>query len=196
MMYNISYKNGGIYMINSIMGERIKERREALGKNQRWLASELGVDRCTVSRYESGSTRKIALLTLEKMSEVLETTKEYLLYGTGPIYAGGAADDIDLRAPVPKYSTVYKQSEVTDENIDAICHMRILTINAETEDFAPRVIPGDILTIVVDSVPALHRINAVMRHGTLCLMRIDHRTDIPMIDRVVGYVEKMETKMI
>lgn len=37
-----------------VIGKRIKDRREALGQTQTWLAEEVGVTQTTVSRWESG----------------------------------------------------------------------------------------------------------------------------------------------
>jgi len=52
------------------MPNRVKERREELGKTQEWLASQAGVSRITISEIENDKTSPRAKLAL-KISRAL-----------------------------------------------------------------------------------------------------------------------------
>lgn len=56
------------------MGNRIKERREALGQSVDWLAKRIGKDRSTIYRYESGDITKLTVESLLALANALETT--------------------------------------------------------------------------------------------------------------------------
>lgn len=57
----------------------IKERRAKLKMSQQDLADALGVNRSTISRYESGLIEKMPVETLIPLAKVLLTTPEYLM---------------------------------------------------------------------------------------------------------------------
>lgn len=61
------------------IGDRIYERRDALGLTLEDVAVELGVNRSTVKRYESGETTRIPLSRIRQLAGILKTTPEYLL---------------------------------------------------------------------------------------------------------------------
>lgn len=60
------------------IGQRIKELREEIGMNQQDLADRLGVLRPTISQMENGD-RKIVAEELIKLSEILNTSVQYLM---------------------------------------------------------------------------------------------------------------------
>lgn len=57
----------------------IRERRAKLKMSQQDLANALGVNRSTVSRYESGYIEKMPIDTLIPLARALQTTPEYLM---------------------------------------------------------------------------------------------------------------------
>lgn len=57
----------------------IKERRAKLKMSQQELADKLGVNRSTVSRYESGSIEKLPIDVIIPLSKALSTTPDYLM---------------------------------------------------------------------------------------------------------------------
>lgn len=57
----------------------IKEQRAKLRMSQQDLATKLGVNRSTISRYESGYIDKMPIEILIPLSEALQTTPEYLM---------------------------------------------------------------------------------------------------------------------
>jgi transcriptional regulator with XRE-family HTH domain len=64
------------------IGLRIKDKRIKLGLNQSQLAEAVGVNQVTISKYESGKIESPPSYVLFKMAVFLETTPEYLLFGT------------------------------------------------------------------------------------------------------------------
>ena len=61
------------------IGNRIRKRREELGLPLEAVAERLGVHRSTVLRYETGDTRRISPVTVEKLAAVLRTTPAALM---------------------------------------------------------------------------------------------------------------------
>lgn len=61
------------------IGQRIKERRKALGISADALGKKLGKDRSTVFRYENGDIEKLPIDILRPIAEALLTTPEYLM---------------------------------------------------------------------------------------------------------------------
>lgn len=61
------------------IGQRIKERRKALGISADALGKKLGKDRSTVFRYENGDIEKLPIDILRPIADALLTTPEYLM---------------------------------------------------------------------------------------------------------------------
>lgn len=57
----------------------IKSRRTELRMSQEDLAQALGVNRSTISRYESGSIEKMPVDHIARLSKALFTTPDYLM---------------------------------------------------------------------------------------------------------------------
>lgn len=85
----------------------IKERRAKLRMSQQDLANALGVNRSTVSRYESGYIEKLPIDTLIPLARVLQTTPEYLMGWT------------DESAPPPFEDRLVSAYLTADENVKA-----------------------------------------------------------------------------
>ena len=60
-------------------GERMKERRKALGLSAEYVAEKLGVSPATIYRYEKGDIEKMPGHILEPISKVLSTTPAFLM---------------------------------------------------------------------------------------------------------------------
>lgn len=54
-----------------LRGDFIRERREALGYSLQDIADQLGIDRSTVSRWETGITKNLRLDYAGKIAELL-----------------------------------------------------------------------------------------------------------------------------
>lgn len=61
------------------IGEKVKQRRKALGLSADDLAEVLGVSRSTVFRYENGMIEKLPSDMIEPLSKLLRTTPAYLM---------------------------------------------------------------------------------------------------------------------
>ena len=83
----------------------IKERRSKLRMSQQDLADALGVNRSTVSRYESGGIEKMPIDTLIPLAKILQTTPEYLMGWT------------DESAPPPFEDRLVSAYLLADENV-------------------------------------------------------------------------------
>ena len=60
-------------------GQRMKEKRKALGLSAEFIADKLGVSPATIYRYEKGDIEKIPGNILEQISKILKTTPAYLM---------------------------------------------------------------------------------------------------------------------
>lgn len=85
----------------SALGQRIAERRKALGITQVQLAETLGIAQQTMAHYEGGVSR-IAVETLTQLSEALGTSVEEFI-GT-PAKRGAVK-----RGPAPKLQQQLEQ---------------------------------------------------------------------------------------
>ena len=206
-------------MPENTVGKRIKACREAGGYSQAWLARELGIDRSTISRYEKGTTGKITLSTLEKIAELLGTTREYLCYGRGPVRVADAGEQAEpamqdtLRSPAASYHSVRRESELTEKVLAQLCRSGRFVMRVETEELIPRIAPGDQLTVVVSDQIKNKYINLFLADGKIMLRRVSCDGSIVTfmpngaslypesyaLDelqekmKIIGYVEKLES---
>lgn len=67
-----------VRIIENILGDRIKERRKIKRLSGASLAEEIGISQRMISCYETG-TKKPSTKTLEKLSEILEVSIDYLM---------------------------------------------------------------------------------------------------------------------
>lgn len=66
-------------MGKQVVAERIQQRRKALGLTLEDIASEIGVSRSTVQRYEKGTIGKLKLPVIEAIARVLRVAPEWLV---------------------------------------------------------------------------------------------------------------------
>lgn len=98
------------------IGERIKQRRKELDISINQLSQRLGKNRATIYRYENNEIENIPMTILKPLSEILQTTPEYLC-------------GISSNAPI----TQKKASPNTEENLFQIQNldMRRLVIASQ-----------------------------------------------------------------
>lgn len=65
-------------MNNTAVGERIESRRQQLNLTLDDIATEIGVARSTVQRYEKGSIKKIKMPVIEAIARVLDVDPAWL----------------------------------------------------------------------------------------------------------------------
>jgi transcriptional regulator with XRE-family HTH domain len=63
----------------SVLQERIKERRLAMGMTLLEVANRLGVKEATMQRYESGEIKNIKHETIAKLAEIFHCSPAYLM---------------------------------------------------------------------------------------------------------------------
>lgn len=68
-------------------GNRVRERREALGLSQERLGELSGYSQSNIGWIEGGGPKRLRG-PAAAISEALRTTAEYLLWGTGPVEIG------------------------------------------------------------------------------------------------------------
>jgi len=104
-------------MGNTIIGERIAERRKALGLTLDDIAAEIGVAKSTVSRYESGNIEVLKLPVIEAIARVLHVDPAWLV---------GKADKMDVTKPAKvteddiKFALFGGSEEITDEMYEEV----------------------------------------------------------------------------
>lgn len=89
------------------VGERIRERRKAIGYTQKELAEKSGVAIVSVQQYERG-VRQPRLEQLQRIAESLETTIDYFLSG------GDEVTQIHLANGVHIYRNYFVPFKVTE----------------------------------------------------------------------------------
>lgn len=71
--------NAGVWGMGNILGQRIRERREALGINIEELGRRSGVSPSYISRVERGERVNVGLETVQKLAYALDTSMSYLV---------------------------------------------------------------------------------------------------------------------
>ena len=111
------------------LGQRIAERRKALGWTQDQLAERLGVDAETVSRFERGVTVP-ALVTLDRLAGVLKTSVADLLSE-----ASACPTDQAIRISAWLESLPPEDGEFVIGQVKALCdhmrHVRLATVKGK-----------------------------------------------------------------
>lgn len=78
------------FIINYMIGNRIKLARRERGKSQEWLAEEVGVRQTSVSAWERGSADP-TVDNMSRVSQVLNVNFEWLAKGVGAMTVGGGS---------------------------------------------------------------------------------------------------------
>lgn len=61
------------------MGDRIKERRKAMGFTQEEFGKKLGVQKSAVAKWENGRVENLKRTTILRMSNILDCDPSYLM---------------------------------------------------------------------------------------------------------------------
>ena len=109
------------------IGERLKEARKSFNISQDNLADKIGVSRGVITNIEHGKTEPTQLV-LNAICNALSINKEWLLNGTGEMYALSKEDDelmkaiaeISLSDNEKLKNIVSKLMELDEQYIDSI----------------------------------------------------------------------------
>ena len=120
-----------------VMGQRIKERREALGWSVEELADKIGVARQTVYKWEKGSVKNIDRDYIGKMAKLFHVEPDWLMHmedakEVSITYSASGREPIEavIRKPEPiigpssKRAELYKVAlDIKPENLDVAIHI-------------------------------------------------------------------------
>lgn len=70
-------------MTPTTRGQRVRQKRKALGMTQHDLAKRAGVEQPTISDLERDVTQSVSAATMLRVAAVLETNPHYLMTGRG-----------------------------------------------------------------------------------------------------------------
>ncbi len=162
------------------IGERIKQRREALGLSADQVADKIGKNRATVYRYESNDIKNFPIEILIPLAEVLHTTPAFLMgWDVGD---GSISENI---IPVPEMRKIpligsiacgapILAEEHIEEYIDIPRHIHAdfaLTCKGDSMINA-RIFDGDIVYIRQQDTVNNGEIAAVLIDGEATLKRV------------------------
>ena len=82
-------------MDNRQIGQRIKDRRLELAMTLQEVASDVGVTKSTILRYERGQIETIKLPVIEAIARALRVTPEYLLGKTAEVGKPSLDEQLD-----------------------------------------------------------------------------------------------------
>lgn len=141
-------------------GQRIRDLREKKNLTLDALAAMLDINKSTLSRHEHGSTSRINRAALEKIAELLDTTYEYIQFGTGSIHPSNAMEitlgnpDDSLQNAQIEYSRNSSSSlrsyDLSDQALAADAEAnrnKNLTVIVDSSEMTPRINPGDKLIV-------------------------------------------------
>lgn len=146
------------------MGERIKALRREKNLTQEALGEILGIQKAAVQKYEKGTVENIKRDTLIKMSQIFDTTVEYIINGNSDIINSLIpVNDRDMiKIPVlaevsagmgchaeilDGYSTGYEPVSADDINSDET----YVYLRVKGDSMYPLFIEGDLALIRVQS---------------------------------------------
>ena len=117
-----------------MIGKRLKELRMKRGFSQQELGTAIGVAKVSICGYENG-TRLPTLDNLVKISEVLETTADYLLGREVPVmneenktYIGAISyEDVQFILALRHYPNLYNKLLKDVNRSASIINKRLLT---------------------------------------------------------------------
>lgn len=92
-------------MDNKIIGQRIKIKREELGYTQEDIAKELGLNKSTIQRYETGNIQRVKLPIIEAIAKLLKVNPSWL------------AGKIDVQEEEPNYFIYDNISPISKQKI-------------------------------------------------------------------------------
>lgn len=117
--------------MSKVMGQRIKEKREAFGYSREELAEKLGVTRQTIYSWEKGSVKNIDRDYIGKMAKLFHVEPDWLMHmedskEVSIVYSASGREPIEavitksdpILGPSSKRAELYKVAlDVKPENL-------------------------------------------------------------------------------
>ena len=106
-----------------VFKERLKEKRLQSGLTQAALAEKAGVTARTIQNYELGTRKPANMEVIQRISDTLGTTTEYLLGSSGAYVVeaqkkGGAKAARDIEELVSEVTGLFAGGELSEESLE------------------------------------------------------------------------------
>lgn len=107
-----------------VFKDRLREKRLEAGLTQAELAKKAGVTTRTIQNYELGSRKPSNMEVIQKISDALGTTSEYILGGSSGAYVvaahekGGAKAARDIEELVSEVTGLFAGGELSEESLE------------------------------------------------------------------------------
>lgn len=147
-------------MNNVEIGKRIKQARDSKSLSQEELGSQLGLNKSTIQRYESGQVQRIKLPILENMAKILGVNPSWLVLKSNdpiPIKSNISGAISDRIYQVPVFETVsagfgaYAVNEIVDYIPVTIRNPAdvedTIAIKVSGDSMYPKIEDGDIIVV-------------------------------------------------
>lgn len=171
-------------------GERIYELRKKLNLTQTELGEKIGVQKAAIQKYEKGTVKNIKRDALIKLSEVLETTPEYLLgWEDMPKNVYSVQEEATIQVPIIG-RVAAGISCFTEDNVSGYEAVSISDISP-SEKYAFLVVTGDSMyPVFMEGDLVLIKVQNSIDSGSYAVVTVDNEDGV--IKRVVygeNYIE-------
>ncbi len=171
-------------------GERIYELRKKLNLTQAELGEKIGVQKAAIQKYEKGTVKNIKRDALIKLSEVLETTPEYLLgWEDMPKNVYSVQEEATIQVPIIG-RVAAGISCFTEDNVSGYEAVSVSDISP-SEKYAFLVVTGDSMyPVFMEGDLVLIKVQNSIDSGSYAVVTVDNEDGV--IKRVVygeNYIE-------
>lgn len=172
-------------MDNKVIGERIKQARTALNLTQSDIAKELGLNKSTIQRYETGNITRLKLPILHAIANILNVNPDWLVGYDVPMQANSVNHSIsqcsnilpitmkkipllgDIACGKPIYANEDKENYIKTETKADFC------LKAKGDSMInARIYDGDIVFIKKQEIVDNGEIAAVIINDEATLKRV------------------------
>lgn len=115
------------------VGHRMKQRRKELKLSADVVAEKIGVNRSTVFRYEKGDIEKLPIEILEPLSEILQTTPQYLM---------GWDNNLDIMPIYSELEPPYQQKVYNFAEFQLEEQNKVIHIHKDNGDYVTETLRG------------------------------------------------------
>lgn len=171
-------------------GERIYELRKKLNLTQAELGEKIGVQKAAIQKYEKGTVKNIKRDALIKLSEVLETTPEYLLgWEDMPKNVYSVQEEATIQVPIIG-RVAAGISCFTEDNVSGYESVSISDISPSEKYAFLRVTGDSMYPVFMEGDLVLIKVQNSIDSGSYAVVTVDNEDGV--IKRVVygeNYIE-------